>query len=199
MRSVFGNGRLSVVVVALAVLSGCSVSGLQSVKVEERSLEAGNKISRSVGAAQSSAEVTALKVRPKFKASNASGENLNTEVSVQAKAPEVAVSVQKPATVALLNTANYQTNSGNLKAAQASLERALRISPKDPEVYQSLGEVHRQLGEFVQAEQMVLKGIAVGAGQSVKLRRLWSALAKIRSQAGDAVGANKAFAKSQSY
>ncbi|EPJ47883.1 MAG: hypothetical protein OFPI_31500 [Osedax symbiont Rs2] len=199
MRSVFGNGRLSTVVVALAVLSGCSVSGLQSVKVEDRSLQANNKISPTVGAQQSTAQVTAPKVRPKFKASNASGENLNTEANVQTKAPEVSVSAQNPATIALLNTANYQVNSGSLRAAQASLERALRISPKDPEVYQSLGEVHRQLAEFSQAEQMVLKGITVAAGQSVKLRRLWSALAKIRSQAGDAVGANKAFQKSQSY
>ena len=199
MRKVFGNGRLSAVVVALAVLSGCSVSGLQSVKVEDRSLQANNKISATVGAQQSTAEVTAPKVRAKFKASNASGENLNTEANVQTKAPEVSASVQNPATVALLNTANYQTNNGSLRAAQASLERALRISPKDPEVYQSLGEVHRQLAEFAQAEQMVLKGIAVAAGQSVKLRRLWSALAKIRSQAGDAVGANQAFQKSQSY
>ena len=199
MISVFRNGRFSAVAVALAILSGCSVSGLQSVKVEDRSLQAGSKTAGSVGSQQSTAEVTAPKIRPKFKASNPSGENLNTEASDQIKAPEVLATAQKPATVALLNTANYQSNSGNLKAAQASLERALRISPKDPEVYQSLGEVHRQLGEFIQAEQMVLKGIAVAAGQSIKLRRLWSALAKIRSQAGDAAGANKAFQKSQSY
>ncbi|MCJ8297348.1 MAG: tetratricopeptide repeat protein [Pseudomonadales bacterium] len=198
MRSVFRNSRLTAVV-ALTVLSGCSVSGLQSVKVEDRSLEADNKITRSVGGQQSTAEVTALKIRPKFKASNSSGANLNTQASTQTKAPEVTASVQNQATIALLNTAKYQTTSGKLRAAQSSLERALRISPKDPEVYQSLGEVHRQLGEFAQAEQFVLKGIAVAAGQSSKLRRLWSALAKIRSQAGDTVGANQAFQKSQSY
>lgn len=200
MGRIYRTSRLLAAISALLVLAGCSVSGVNSVAIEDRSIK-GNGINKPSAVINQSeqVEVTAMDVRPSFKASANVEEAINTEVSSQSKAPEVAQSVQKPATVALLNTASYQTNNGRLRAAQSSLERALRISPKDPEVYLSLGEVHRRLGEFVQSEQITLKGIAVASGQSVKLRKLWTALAKIRSEAGDTVGANKAFQKSQSY
>ena len=188
-------GQLASVSLALLVLAGCSVSGVNTVSVEDRSINGAS----SVKTQDSNAQVTALNVRPSFKASDNVNDQLEKPLDEQLKAPEVAVTKQSPATVALLNTANYQTSNGSLRAAQSSLERALRISPKDPEVYQSLGEVHRRLGEYVQAEQMTLKGIALASGQSSKLRRLWSALAKIRSESGDAAGANIAFKKSQSY
>ncbi|MGB1239664.1 MAG: tetratricopeptide repeat protein, partial [Pseudomonadales bacterium] len=123
----------------------------------------------------------------------------NTDVTRQQKAPEIAQTTSKPATVALLNTAKYQRDSGKMRAAQSSLERALRISPKDPEVYYSLAEVHRRLGEFVQAEQVALKGVEVAAGQSPKLKRLWTLVAKVRAEAGDSAGAKKALQKSTSY
>lgn len=200
MNRIYHTSRLLSTVSALLVLAGCSVSGVNSVAIEDRSINgsSANK-PRSVVTQSEQVEVTALDIRPSFKASDNASDIVNTEVSSQPKAPEIAQAAQKPATVALLNTASYQTNNGRLRAAQSSLERALRISPKDPEVYLSLGEVHRRLGEFVQAEQITLKGIAVAAGQSTKLRKLWTALAKIRSEAGDTVGANKAFQKSESY
>ncbi|MEH6443438.1 MAG: tetratricopeptide repeat protein [Oceanospirillaceae bacterium] len=216
MNKFFRLSRLVITAFTLLVLAGCSVSGVNTVSIEDRSITgSSNGGAKSVIEQSDNVEVTALGTKPNFKAFNtqvidegisessnvresASG-TVNAKINQQSKAPEIAVSVQKPATVALLNTANYQTNNGSLRAAQSSLERALRISPKDPEVYQSLGEVHRRLGEYVQAEQITLKGIALAAGQSNKLRRLWSALAKIRSEAGDSAGANEAFQKSQSY
>lgn len=200
MNDIYRISRITGAAIALLILAGCSASGVNTVAIEDKSIS-GNKANKPTTVIEQSSEVevTALNIKPNFKASTNQSTVIDTEVTSQAKAPEVAETAQKPATVALLNTANYQTNSGRLRAAQSSLERALRISPKDPEVYVSLGEVHRQLGEFVQAEQVTLKGIAVAAGQSAKLRRLWTALAKIRSEAGDTVGANKAFHKSQSY
>ncbi len=200
MSRIYYTSRLLGAISALLILAGCSVSGVNSVSIEDRSSN-GNSINKpnSVITQSEQVEVTALDIRPSFKASANAEKVINTEVSSQPKAPEVAQKIQTPATIALLNTASYQTNNGRLRAAQSSLERALRISPKDPEVYLSLGEVHRRLGEFVQSEQITLKGIAVAAGQSTKLRKLWTALAKIRSEAGDTVGANKAFQKSQSY
>jgi Flp pilus assembly protein TadD len=183
----------------LLVLVGCSASGVNNVAIEDRSVGGSSGTPSRVVEQSTEVEVMAFDVRPSFKATTNPSAIQNTEASSQEKAQEVATKAQMPAAVALLNTAEYQSNNGRLNAAQASLERALRISPKDPEVYRSLGEVHRRLGEYVQAEQMLLKGIAVAAGQSSKLRALWSALAKVRSESGDALGANKAFQKSQSY
>ncbi len=199
MIKVYSTGKLTAMSLCLVLLAGCSVMGGGNVAIEDRSINGQGNNTQWGSQSSSEVEVTALNVRPKFKASNTSGEALNSEVSRQTKAAEVATKAQNPATIALISTAHEQARSGSLRSAQSSLERALRIAPKDPEVYLSLGEVHRQLGEYIQAEQMVLKGIAVAAGQSRKLRSLWSALAKIRSEAGDSAGANQAFQKSQSY
>jgi len=197
MSRFFCAPKMLVTSAMLLVLAGCSASGVNNVAIEDRSVR-GSTPSRVIEQ-NTEVEVMAFDVRPSFKTTTNPSAIQNTEASSQEKAQEVATQAQMPAAVALLNTAEYQSSNGRLNAAQASLERALRISPKDPEVYRSLGEVHRRLGEYVQAEQMLLKGIAVAAGQSSKLRALWSALAKVRSESGDALGANKAFQKSQSY
>lgn len=198
MRCIYTPVRLVGTLALMLLITACSTSGVNNVTIEDRSIN-GRVNNQSVLRQAAEVEVTALNVKPSFRASNNSAEVANSQVSRQTKAPEIDSQVQKPATIALLNTAKYQTNSGSLRSAQSSLERALRISPNDPEVYLSLAEVHRRLGEYIQAEQMTLKGIAVAAGQSKKLRSLWSALAKIRSEAGDTAGANEAFQKSQSY
>jgi Flp pilus assembly protein TadD len=108
-------------------------------------------------------------------------------------------SKQNPAAVALLATARKQTNNGQLRSAQTSLQRAQRIAPKDPEVYYSLADTHRRLGEFLQAEQVALKGVGIAQGQSTKLRRLWQLIASIRTDAGDLEGADKAAAVARRY
>ena len=199
MSRFFCAPKMLVTSAMLFVLAGCSASGVNNVAIEDRSIPGSAGTTSRVIEQSTEVEVMAFDVRPSFKTTTNPSAIQNTEASSQEKAQEVATKAQMPAAVALLNTAEYQSNNGRLNAAQASLERALRISPKDPEVYRSLGEVHRRLGEYVQAEQMLLKGIAVAAGQSSKLRALWSALAKVRSESGDALGANKAFQKSQSY
>ncbi|GEM_PF-3305074 len=199
MSRVFCAPKMLFASAMLFVLAGCSAYGVNNVAIEDRSIPGSANTPSRVIEQSAEVEVMAFDVRPSFKTTTNPSAIQNTEASSQEKAQEVATKAQMPAAVALLNTAEYQSNNGRLNAAQASLERALRISPKDPEVYRSLGEVHRRLGEYVQAEQMLLKGIAVAAGQSSKLRALWSALAKVRSESGDALGANKAFQKSQSY
>lgn len=191
----------SMAIAALA-LTGCTVSSVSSVAIEDRSITQGAG-SGPVLEERSDVQVSALNVRPSFKATDNANQSIQSRpkqaVDLQSKAPEIVGVKQSPAAIALLNTAKSQSRSGSLRAAQSSLERALRISPSDSQVYQSLGEVHRLLGEYVQAEQMTLKGISLASGQSSKLRRLWSALAKIRSESGDSSGANAAFKKSQSY
>lgn len=103
------------------------------------------------------------------------------------------------AVVALLDNAQQDTSGGDLQAAQNQLERALRIAPRDPQVYYQLADVQRRLGQFLQAEQVALKGINVATGQPEQLRRLWSLMALIRSDAGDAEGARTAQEEASRY
>lgn len=188
--------------VAVTFLAGCSSGGINNVTIEDRSTNAAElpaNVPRAVEQQVEGVEVTALNVRPNISASSNITVGPSENINRQVKAPEVVAVAQKPAAVALLNTAKYQSDSGKMRAAQSSLERALRISPKDPEVYYSLAQVHSRLGEFVQAEQVALKGVEVAAGQSAKLKRLWKLVANIRTEAGDRSGANQALQKSQSY
>jgi len=103
------------------------------------------------------------------------------------------------AVVALLDSADRNTQGGDLRAAQNGLERALRIAPRDPQVYYQLADVQRRLGQFMQAEQVALKGVNVAGGQPAELRRLWSLIALIRSDAGDSAGAKAAQKEASRY
>lgn len=119
------------------------------------------------------------------------------ELNVQPQSSST--SAGNAAVVALLDGAQQSTAGGDLRAAQNSLERALRIAPQDPQVYYQLADVQRRLGQFLQAEQVALKGINVASGQPQQLRRFWSLIALIRSDAGDAEGARKAQEEASRY
>ncbi len=99
---------------------------------------------------------------------------------------------RNPAVIALLNTASQQQQQGALSSAQSSLERAQRIAPRDPQVYYQLADVRWRQGQFLQAEQLALKGVAVAGGQPKVERRLWLLIADIRREGGDSSGAKKA-------
>lgn len=96
------------------------------------------------------------------------------------------------AVLALLDTAKQESAGGDLRAAQSRLERAQRISPREPEVYYQLADVKRQLGQFMDAEQVALRGVDVASGQSGILRRMWALISQIRTEAGDLAGADDA-------
>lgn len=106
--------------------------------------------------------------------------------------PSQSGSVDNAAVVALLDSAQQETAQGDLRAAQTRLERAQRIAPREPEVYLQLADIKRQLGQFMDAEQVALRGVDVASGQSNQLRRLWALISQIRTEAGDLAGANDA-------
>ncbi|MCD8513300.1 MAG: tetratricopeptide repeat protein [Nitrincola sp.] len=108
------------------------------------------------------------------------------------QASEQPASIDNAAIVALLDSARQETSQGDLRSAQTRLERAQRIAPREPEVYFQLADVKRQLGQFMDAEQVALRGVDVASGQSAQLRRLWALISQIRTEAGDLAGANDA-------
>ncbi|MBA4500798.1 tetratricopeptide repeat protein [Marinobacterium marinum] len=118
---------------------------------------------------------------------------------VQQSAEPVLSQPQSPAVIALLETARQDSSGGDLRMAQSRLERAQRIAPRDPEVYVQLADVQRRQGQFLQAEQVALKGVSVASGQSGALRRLWNLVADIRQEAGNEAGAREARQKAAAY
>ncbi len=183
------------------VVTGCAGPNpyVYKAPVEDRSRTAQ---SSEPGAIVPAEPAPGVKVTPIGQAPviRAQRDELDKPVQVQQPVEQVAVSrPQSPAVVALLETARQDSSSGNLRTAQSRLERALRIAPRDPEVYIQLADVQRRQGQFLQAEQVALKGVSVASGQSSPLRRLWNLIADIRQEAGNAAGAREARQKAAAY
>lgn len=120
-----------------------------------------------------------------------------TPASGSATTQKSAVSMPSNTAVAsLLAEARQAADRGDLSGAESQVERALRISPRDPQVFLQLAEIKRRQMDLLQAEQVALRGVAVSSGLPDFQRRLWQELALIREQSGDAAGAAAARAES---
>ncbi len=93
------------------------------------------------------------------------------------------------AAVALVAQAREHRNAGRLSDAAVTLERALRIAPREPSIYRELAEVRLQEGKTAQAEQFARKGISLAGGEDAEQARLWTVVAECRWAAKDSEGA----------
>lgn len=94
--------------------------------------------------------------------------------------------------LALLTSARQQESSGDLGSASASLERALRIAPREPQVLYRLAQVRLEQGDAAQAEQLARRGLSYAAGRPTLQAGLWGLVADARERLGDAAGAAEA-------
>ncbi|GAA6132778.1 tetratricopeptide repeat protein [Halopseudomonas sabulinigri] len=94
--------------------------------------------------------------------------------------------------LALLTTARQQESNGDLNGANASLERAMRIAPREPQVLYRLAQVRLGQGDAAQAEQLAQRGLSYASGRPELQAGLWELVAQAREQQGDAAGAEQA-------
>ncbi|WP_152226093.1 tetratricopeptide repeat protein [Pseudomonas sp. SCB32] len=99
--------------------------------------------------------------------------------------------------LALLTTASQQQGGGDLNGAAASLERAQRIAPREPQVLYKLAQVRQAQGDAAQAEQVARRGLTLAGGRPTLQASLWDLIAKCREQQGDAAGAAEARQKAK--
>lgn len=118
--------------------------------------------------------------------------------SVPVPAPSSVGRPQPPAVVALLDTAEQQANDGDLEAAAASLERAIRIDPRNPTLWYHLATVRLSQGDAESAEQLAVKSNSLSTGNSVQQARNWKLIARARRSQDDMAGAKEAERKAQS-
>jgi tetratricopeptide (TPR) repeat protein len=107
--------------------------------------------------------------------------------SVTAPAP-----AGSPAVIALLDRADQQYRARDLDAAAASLERALRIEPRNPRLWHRLAAVRLEQGQYGQAVQMAGKSNSLAGGDTRLQARNWRLIAAARRAQGDAQGARAA-------
>ncbi|MEJ2060137.1 MAG: tetratricopeptide repeat protein [Gammaproteobacteria bacterium] len=91
---------------------------------------------------------------------------------------------QNPAVVALLNEAERQSLAGQYDEAATNVERALRIAPRDANLWHELAKLRLQQGQLQQAEALAHRSNSL-AGQDRALQaRNWALIAQARAKRG---------------
>jgi tetratricopeptide (TPR) repeat protein len=102
---------------------------------------------------------------------------------------EPARTSDSPAVVALLDRAEQQHQGRDLEAAAISLERALRIEPRNPTLWQRMATVRLEQGQWEQAIQMAARSNSYAGRYSGLRARNWQIIAEARRAQGDVQGA----------
>ena len=111
--------------------------------------------------------------------------------AVQAQ-PEPVKSENK-AVIALLDMAHTDNEAGRRDAADASLERALRIEPRNAWLWLELAQLRLAEGQYAQAITLARKSISF-AGHDQRLLALdWQVIGNARVAQGDSMGGEQAF------
>ena len=195
------NMKLLPVLLTLAVLAGCAGPSPYITPVESRT--SAPIAPPPAGTLVPAEPVNGVSVIPVYDAPNfRPSDTLNGAPAPQPSGTESMPQVDhnsSSAVVALLGDAQQAVGRGDLSGAESQVERALRISPRDPQVYLQLAAIKRQQGEYLQAEQVALRGVAVSAALPDYKRLLWSEIAKIRTLAGNKAGATAAQSEAARY
>ena len=76
------------------------------------------------------------------------------------------MSRENVAIAGLVESARADAAAGRLATAAASLERALRIEPKNPRLWQELARVRLQQGDLAQAESLAARSNSFASGDT---------------------------------
>ncbi len=101
------------------------------------------------------------------------------------------------AVLALMNKAQSQVAAGQMDEAEANLERALRIEPRNPVLWHELARIRLKQGQYRQAENLAAKSnVLAGANGHLRAKN-WRIIGEARSRLGDLQGARAAFEKAE--
>ena len=114
-----------------------------------------------------------------------------TPPTTEAGPPPIARS-ENVAVAGLMESARADAAAGKLSTAAASIERALRIEPRNPRLWQELARVRLQQGQHVQAEQVAKRSSAFAGSDNALRAENWRLIAQAREALGDADGARAA-------
>jgi len=112
-------------------------------------------------------------------------------------APASAPARESVAVAGLMEGARADAGSGRLANAAASLERALRIEPRNPRLWQELARVRLKQGEYAQAESTATRSSSWAGGDNSLRAENWRLIAEARTARGDAEGARVALERSK--
>ena len=104
---------------------------------------------------------------------------------------------ENSAVVGLINTARVDADAGQYPNAIAALERALRIEPKNPRLWQEFARVRMKQGDYAQAENLAARSNSwAGADNNLRAEN-WRLIAEARTARGDDAGAKAALERAK--
>lgn len=104
-----------------------------------------------------------------------------------------------PAIAALVREAEAHRAGGQFDHAAATLERAIRIQPRNAELWQQLAAVRLQQGQPGLAEDLAKKSNTLAQGNRTLILKNWALIAEARRLKGDVQGAADAEAKAAGH
>jgi len=113
------------------------------------------------------------------------------EAAVIAPVPKTAMSDNR-AVIALLDQAQTDNGSGRREAAGSSLERALRIEPRNPWLWLELAQLRLAQGQYAQAITLARKSNSFAGRDSRVQAASWQVIGQARVAQGDPAGAEQA-------
>jgi hypothetical protein len=102
-----------------------------------------------------------------------------------------------PAARSLAAQAEQASQAGDHEGAAASLERALRIAPNHPVLWQNLAVVRYRQRDYGKVEGLALKSNSLAAAQPGLRAENWRLIAEVRRQRGDSRGADAAMVEAR--
>ena len=106
--------------------------------------------------------------------------------------PEGVAPAPRGPVLALLDEAHAAERAGDLEAAAAAVERALRIAPRDAMLWHRLARIRLAQGLPRQAESLARRSLALAPRARALAARNWRLIAHARRARGDAAGAREA-------
>ena len=100
---------------------------------------------------------------------------------------------------ALLEEASRQEAAKDLTAAVGSVERALRIEPRNAHVWHRLASLRMKQGQYGMAVELAAKSNSLAGGDAELVRDNWRLMARSYRAAGDSDSAKAAERKAQAY
>ena len=102
-------------------------------------------------------------------------------------------------TLALLQQTQRAVDEGNLDEAIAYVERAIRMSPRDPQLWLRLAELQLSADHPASAAQVARKAITLAGSETEVQRKAWLVVADARERQGDTKEAARIRSKWRTY
>jgi tetratricopeptide (TPR) repeat protein len=106
---------------------------------------------------------------------------------------------QTPAVNALVLAANDNSQAGNLDSAVSSIERAIRIEPRNAALYYKLAVIRLKQSKPRLAEDLARKAALLAVKDTTLKKHSWLLIANAREQQNNSAGANEAKAEAAKY